>query len=86
MYRVGSPDHVINNRMPPSNLGIVFGPNLLRQRSANIICSQREWVANVTFLHREMVASLALLADMTAQAKCIEILISHVQDVSMLTN
>ena len=33
-------------------------------------------------LHREMVASLSLLADMTAQAKAIEILIFHVSDVS----
>lgn len=48
--------------MPYSNLGIVYGPNLLRQR--------------------EMVASLALLADMTAQAKAIEILIAHVHEVS----
>jgi len=31
---------------------------------------------------REMVASLALLADMTAQAKAIEIMISHAYDVS----
>ncbi len=30
--RVSSPEHVKNNFMPPSNLGIVFAPNLLRQR------------------------------------------------------
>lgn len=34
-------------------------------------------------LCREQVASLALLADMTAQAKAIEIMISHVCQVSM---
>lgn len=34
------------------------------------------------YLYRDMVASLALLADMTAQAKAIEILISHAHDVS----
>ena len=61
-FRVGSPEHVKYNCMPYSNLGIVYGPNLLRQR--------------------EMVASLALLADMTAQAKAIEILIAHVHEVS----
>lgn len=33
-------------------------------------------------LNRDNVASLTLLADMTAQAKTIEILISHVHEVS----
>ena len=36
------------------------------------------------FLSREMVASLALLADMTAQAKTIEIMISHAHEPSPL--
>ena len=48
--------------MPPSNLGIVFGPNLMRQR--------------------EIVPSLALLANMSFQAKAVEIMIAHVHDVS----
>ena len=34
---------------------------------------------------REQVASLALLADMTAQAKAIEIMISHVNQVNPFT-
>ena len=50
------------NCMPPSNLGIVFGPNLMRQR--------------------EIVPSLALLANMSFQAKAVEIMIAHVHDVS----
>ena len=35
-------------------------------------------------LLREMVPSLTLLADMTAQAKAVEIMISHVHDVRKL--
>lgn len=39
---------------------------------------------NVYLSFRESVTPLSLLADMTAQAKAIEILISHVHDVSSL--
>ena len=48
--------------MPASNLGIVFGPNLLRQE--------------------EIISSLAVLANMSYQAKAVEIMVAHVHDVS----
>ena len=48
--------------MPPSNLGIVFGPNLLRQV--------------------EVISSLAVLANMSYQAKAVEIMVAHAHDVS----
>ena len=71
--------------MPASNLGIVFGPNLLRQRSEKTHTDGQfaVFIFSLFFL-RDMVASLALLADMTAQAKVIEILISHVHEVGSL--
>ena len=46
----------------------------------DLICSAIYMYFSPT--RRDMVASLALLADMTAQAKAIEILISHAHDVS----
>ena len=74
--------------MPASNLGIVFGPNLLRQRSekTNTDGQLAVFISILfsLFFLRDMVASLALLADMTAQAKVIEILISHVHEVGSL--
>ena len=39
VHRVGAPEHVKHNCMPPSNLGIVFGPNLLKQRYVSILAS-----------------------------------------------
>ena len=40
---------------------------------------------NFDLFHRDAVASLALLADMAAQAKAIDILISHVHHVCHMT-
>ena len=48
--------------MPPSNLGIVFGPNLLRQI--------------------EFISSIEVLANMSYQAKAVEIMVAHAHDVS----
>uniref|UniRef100_A0A1X7T9D8 Rho-GAP domain-containing protein n=2 Tax=Amphimedon queenslandica TaxID=400682 RepID=A0A1X7T9D8_AMPQE len=61
LHRVSSPEHVKTNCMPPSNIGIVFGPNLLQQR--------------------EMIPSLELLANMSYQAKVVEIMAAHVHDI-----
>lgn len=42
------------------------------------------FVMIIFYLYRDNVASLTLLAEMTAQAKAIEILISHVHEVCNL--
>jgi hypothetical protein len=60
LNRVSSTSYVTKNAMPASNLGIVFGPTLLRRRDVPL---------------------LSVLADLTAQAKAIEIIISHVNEV-----
>ena len=52
----------------------------------DLICSAIYMYMYFPPTHRDMVASLALLADMTAQAKAIEILISHAHDVSSNKN
>ncbi|XP_076339745.1 rho GTPase-activating protein 45-like isoform X3 [Tachypleus tridentatus] len=54
-------ENVEKNNMPPSNLGIVFGPNLLKTSEGN--------------------ASLNSLIDTVHQAKAIELLIIHVEEI-----